>query len=78
MENQIIGNSLFLTLIRGITLSPLFRVRCAAQMYQAAVIYCPPFSLNLYLKLLMRDLKLRHWGCLTINYEFPLLWISFY
>lgn len=75
-ENQIIGNSLLLN-SWYLPLSPLLRVRCAAQVYQAGVIYCPHFSLNLYLKLLMRGLtKLRHWGCLTINYKFPLLWVS--
>lgn len=71
--NQIIGNSLLLTLIHGTYLISLLESEeCCPNM-----IYCPHFSLNLYLKLLMRDLtKLRHWGCLTINYKFPLLGVS--
>lgn len=72
-ENQIIGNSLLFTLIHGTYLISLLESEeCCPN-----VIYCPHFSLNLYLKLLMRDLtKLRHWGCLTINYKFPLLGVS--
>lgn len=42
-------------------------------MYGAGVIYCPHFSLNPYLKFLMRDLrKLGHWGCLSTNYKVPI------